>query len=324
MGGGKGRWRESVGLDMAKWSSWMMAVVACVAGALAARGATVAAAANADELAARVLPVFRTKCGSCHGSEAAKPKKFSCVDDLPKLASNGKLVTPGDADHSGLWESIADGDMPPDDAKTGPLSDEEKKAIRAWIDGGAPPTVGGNGGGGGGAVISSAGMITTTPAAVVPPSLGRRALKFFGKFHPLVAHFPIALLMTAAMAEGLWIFTRGRWLTGAVRVCVGIGSLGAIAAGVMGWVNSYFHTSSSLLTQHRWLGTTAMLWTLPLLWLCEIGFRRSPANDPASTADWAGRSRVRFEVVLFVGVALVGAAAHLGGALVYGEDYFKF
>ena len=91
------------------------------------------------------------------------------------------------------------------------------------------------------------------------------------------------------------------------------------------------HTSSSILTQHRWLGTFAAVWTLPLAVLCERAVRRSGdlrrPGDIAPTAAAparAGRSRLVFQCLLFSGCVLIGVAAHLGGALVYGEEYFQF
>ena len=75
------------------------------------------------DVSARALAVFQAKCAACHGPQAAKPKKFGYITDLKRLAANPKYVIPHDPDKSGVWQSIDEGDMPPDDAKTGPLSD---------------------------------------------------------------------------------------------------------------------------------------------------------------------------------------------------------
>ena len=77
-------------------------------------------------------------------------------------------------------------------------------------------------------------------------------------------------------------------------------------------------------------GTAALAWMIPLAWICERGVRRAGLSNTSGTArepaaaHWSGRSRLQFQIVLFLGVLLVSLAAHLGGALVYGEDYFTF
>src|SRR3954451_15287870 len=149
---GRGRWKLGTkdGLALrAKWGPVLAALVAI----LIARGARAqpqsppqsqppSAAAPAGDLPAETLAVFQAKCAACHGPQAAKPKKFGYVTDLMRLAANPKYVIPHDPDKSGLWQAIDEGDMPPDDAKTGPLSDVQKQTVRNWIEAGAPaPTL---------------------------------------------------------------------------------------------------------------------------------------------------------------------------------------
>src|SRR5690349_20466805 len=115
-----------------------------------------AEAQSDPSLPANVLQVFRQKCAACHSPQAKKIKKFGTITDLPKLAANHKLVTPGDSAHSKLWTTIDDGDMPPDDSPTGPLSDRQKQIIRQWIDQRAPTQLAGATGDAPGATASLA------------------------------------------------------------------------------------------------------------------------------------------------------------------------
>jgi len=318
--------------------SLALPVLACVFAVIC----TSARAADDPRLAAQTLAVFQQKCAACHGPQAKKPKKFAYVTDLPRLAANPKLITPRDPAKSKIWQSIEDGDMPPDDAETGPLSDAQKQLIKRWIETGAPPLAVE-------AQLAGAKLSPTTAPAAVPtqgptmsavdPSpadlepqnntpaqpLSRRLIRWIGKLHPLVVHFPIALLTAAALAEGVWLFKRTHWLTAAVRFCTVTGAIGAVAAGALGWLNASFHTRSELLVLHTWLGTAAVLWVLPLAFVCERHTRHAatPAA-PQPTTDWTGRSRIAFQLALFAGVVLISVAAHLGGALVYGENYLKF
>lgn len=268
------------------------------------------AAPRLPDISDQVLTVFEQKCAECHGPQARKIKKFGYVNDLARLSANADYITPRDPDHSKLWLSIRDDEMPPDDSEVPPLSAEQKQIVRRWIEAGAP---------------SNTSIAQLPPAPSVGSAPGRRMLRFVGKMHPLLAHFPIALIFAATMAELAWLRLRQPWLTGAVRFCVTGGALGAVAAGGLGWINAYFHTASALLTTHRWLGVFAILWMVPLVLLCERGVRAAPVSlNATSFTDWTGRSRRRFEAALFAGALLIGVAAHLGGSLVYGADYFKF
>jgi YHS domain-containing protein len=45
----------------------------------------------------------------------------------------------------------------------------------------------------------------------------RRVGQFLGRFHPVVVHLPIGVLLAAALAEVLFMGTRAEWLSGAAR-----------------------------------------------------------------------------------------------------------
>ena len=105
----------------------------------ASAGFAVAGESRAADLGSAVREIFAVKCVQCHSASLPRPKgKFGYVLDLPRIAANPRLVVPSDAAHSKLWQKIEEGDMPPDDAKAGPLSDAQKLTIRAWIEAGAP------------------------------------------------------------------------------------------------------------------------------------------------------------------------------------------
>lgn len=98
-----------------------------------------AAAERPRDLASETRGIFSAKCAGCHGSNLPRPKgRFGYVLDLKRVAANRELIVPSFPDESGLWELVDRGEMPPDDSPSGPLTDEEKEAIRAWITAGAP------------------------------------------------------------------------------------------------------------------------------------------------------------------------------------------
>lgn len=108
--------------------------------------AQVRAAAPTDpkSLAAGVLDIFKRRCASCHGSDAAAPKKYNFVDDLTKLRASKQLKL-DDPENSELYQQVLTQEMPlrtkaekeaGKDAE--PLKPDEVALILAWIKAGAP------------------------------------------------------------------------------------------------------------------------------------------------------------------------------------------
>ncbi len=83
----------------------------------------------------KVAPLLARSCLQCHDSATKKGR----LDLSLKAAAftggeSGKVIVPGKATESLLWEQIESGDMPPDSES---LSANELKLIRQWIDDGA-------------------------------------------------------------------------------------------------------------------------------------------------------------------------------------------
>lgn len=84
----------------------------------------------------QVFPIFKAKCLTCHGD----PQKKADLD-LKTLAtavmggSSGPGAVPGKPDDSSIWQSIADGSMPPPNKEK--LTEAEKKLVKDWILSGA-------------------------------------------------------------------------------------------------------------------------------------------------------------------------------------------
>jgi len=248
--------------------------------------------------------VFAARCAGCHGPALARPKgRFGYVLDLARVAGNPELVVPGEPDQSELWELVRRREMPPDDSPTGPLTADETAAVRAWIAAGAPA------GGSPPAQAADAG-----PASSPLPS----ALRRLGRLHVVLVHFPIALLLAAAAGE-VWSARGARSRAAgrsapapAVHFCVVLGAAGAVAAAALGWLDAWGGAGAGMPTPldlHRWLGTAT-------------------AGGAVLTAVLAardGRRGVRgggFRAALLVTAGLVAVTGHLGGVLVFGDDFF--
>lgn len=162
----------------------------------------------------------------------------------------------------------------------------------------------------------------TTPIQVVeaapshhpyPPEGVPRLLAWFGKFHPVATHFPIALLTMAALGELLLLWRPRELFRSAVRFGVCAGVAGALVAAPLGWFFAGFRIVDEewVMTAHRWTGTAVALWALPLLILSERAQRSS-------------QNRAAFRAALFFGAALVGATGFLGGSLIYGLGHYAW
>lgn len=246
--------------------------------------------------ASDVAELLVARCASCHSAGADQPKalkKWADAKDLFATASNPKLVIAGDLDGSELFQSIDFDDMPPPESDIAALTDDEKALIARWIEGGAlvpdewragAATSSENSGGGG-----------RTKSLVV----------WFARFHPLLVHFPVGLLIAAFVAEALYR-VRPSWNTdSAATFCLGLGALASMPSAVLGWILAD-HTlhSADALDLHRWVGVATAVLAVAVWWIAV----RKP--------------RLRM-VLLLVLAVLVSVAGHTGGVLSYGADWLS-
>jgi uncharacterized membrane protein len=138
-------------------------------------------------------------------------------------------------------------------------------------------------------------------------------MALLGRLHPLLVHFPIGLVMLAAVAEaGATLTKDGRWRTVALANVRAGAAFGVLAAAA-GWRLALAPgmEASALLESHRWLGAMAA---------CA-----AVAAALASVRADRG-SRLEFwmyRIMLFAAAALVALTGHLGGALVWGADFLR-
>lgn len=290
--------------------------IAALALTLSLCGASGAGEVDPKEIPSRVRSIFVAKCSECHGRGLSRPRAALYLHELGPLASNPEWVVPHEPEKSYLWTLIRDGDMPAKGAKAGPLNAQEKETIRAWIAAGAPvpPPSASPPASQPSAIppLESADTVAAAPSPT-PPALTTRFFAWFGRFHVIVIHFPIALLAVAAIMEAIAAW-RGSWIPApAVRFCVLLGAAGAMAAAGLGWlhadVGGFGSASMSILAVHRWLGTIAGLGATAIAVASERDSRR-------------GRRSTSFRIALWIGAFVVAATAHLGGLMVHGNSFF--
>jgi len=131
---------------------------------------------------------------------------------------------------------------------------------------------------------------------------------FVGRFHPVVLHFPIAILVVAALLELSRLPGLRRLIPAPPEsitlFLLALGALTGFAAAGMGWLLSQTGGyDAALLRRHMILGLAV------------------PAGAILSLLAWTGGGAAAGRGLLFATAGLTLAAGHLGGALTHGEDY---
>jgi len=137
-------------------------------------------------------------------------------------------------------------------------------------------------------------------------------LEFLGRTHPMLVHFPIALLLTGGAIE---LLRGGKEKPSEAGIaCLLLGSLSSLLVVGTGWSHAEYvdlgAPMEDVLFRHRWVGvgvcgvslvTALMAWRM----------RRAESS-------WLG---VPFRTGVILCMSLVAYGGHLGGTLVYGEGY---
>ena len=240
---------------------------------------------------AKIRPVLVEHCHACHAG--AKRYGGLKVDALePMLAGGhdeGPAIIPGDTVNSAMLRSIryegdSDLNMPPK-AK---LPDAVIADFEHWVAIGAPwPD-------------ATAPTVTAAPPPPLPP--------FIGRLHPVLVHAPIVCLMLAALAEFLVLVRGERWRP-ATAILVTVGTVGAGLA-VLSGVQLEGGQDPHMLERHELLG-----------WLTFAG--ALIASGMLIAMRWVPLRRWPLFAVLVLTAALVAWTGHVGGAMVWGEDWLS-
>lgn len=130
-------------------------------------------------------------------------------------------------------------------------------------------------------------------------------LTFLGRFHPLLVHLPIGILLLAVLFAWLGRWQRFQHLKAVVPFALLMGTLGAVFSCVTGYLLSLSgEYELQALNQHRNLGIAVAVWGTLLLLLQKSSLNR--------------KFGALLQLVLLV---LVSIAGHLGGSLTHGSDY---
>ncbi|QDU84437.1 Planctomycete cytochrome C [Planctomycetes bacterium Pla163] len=158
-------------------------------------------------------------------------------------------------------------------------------------------------------------MISSTFAlAETARPLAEALPELFGRLHPVTIHFPIALLLMAAVFEGLNALRGDAGLRRAAVLCLWFGTLGALVAGGTGWVHESLEPSREPDVElHRWLGVAAAAFALltSVVAVVALGARKG------------ARSVRLFRAGLVITAVLTGGTGKIGGEMVWGADWYS-
>jgi uncharacterized membrane protein len=148
----------------------------------------------------------------------------------------------------------------------------------------------------------------------LPPDGNERAewAQFVGRFHPLVVHFPIALILLVPVLELAGRNSHFSYLRLSTGFVLGLATLGATVAAFLGWClarsGGY---SGTLLQQHMWGGISLAA----VCWLCWLLYARTGERGGGLGVG------IIYTTALAMGIALVAWTGYRGGQLSLGEDH---
>lgn len=132
---------------------------------------------------------------------------------------------------------------------------------------------------------------------------------FFGRFHPLLVHLPIGILLLAILLHWLSRTHRFQGMRTSVSFILLLGAISAVLSAISGWLLATGgEYDAEVLERHRWMGvalaTIAVFYYLIFASVLKI---RS-----------AAKILLAISVILFLLITITG---HLGGVLTHGEGY---
>ncbi len=145
-----------------------------------------------------------------------------------------------------------------------------------------------------------------------------------GKLHVIVIHFPLALLVAAAVAE--WRSRRRGTAEPSpiATFCLAGGASMALIAAFTGWTRAESFTSPLVdeLFLHRWLGVSVMSLSL-LAWVLARRARGGGARggEARGGVTQGGRALGGYRLCLYACAVATLATGHFGGTLVFGKGF---
>ena len=131
--------------------------------------------------------------------------------------------------------------------------------------------------------------------------------------HPMIVHFPIALILAGFLADVLYLYTKKNWLLYSGFYLMVLGTLGALAAASTGILFTQEPTEGEVVNIYK-IHTHAAVTTVILILIVlslRIYFYRKQKED---------RFRWAIFILYFLAAIAVSVTGYMGGDMVY--SYF--
>jgi uncharacterized membrane protein len=127
--------------------------------------------------------------------------------------------------------------------------------------------------------------------------------EFIGRFHPVLVHLPIGILLLAALFQLLTVKEKFRSLEAAVGITLLLGMLSAVASCISGFLLSKTDDyDEALIFKHQWFGISVAVISI-IAWVLH--------NRKNEQINW----------LMGMMILLVVITGHLGGSITHGSDY---
>ena len=138
----------------------------------------------------------------------------------------------------------------------------------------------------------------------------------FGKLHVLLVHFPIALGLSAALADAIWLILKKDFFRQAGLYCLILAALAAIPAVIAG--DMHLESEIYLGQMHQIAETHETLGYCTLGVLIAATLLRSIRKNRLAGA-WLGV----YGVIVLAAVALISLTGYYGGELTHGTRFLS-
>ena len=128
---------------------------------------------------------------------------------------------------------------------------------------------------------------------------------FIGRFHPLLVHLPIGILLLGCFFQLLTFRKRYSFLQPVIPIMIFWGMLGAVASAISGYFLSHSGDyEGPIVNRHQWSGIFTAIFSIILYVLYKLPIKESVTR-------W---SCIPLILLIFI-------TGHLGGSLTHGENY---
>lgn len=157
------------------------------------------------------------------------------------------------------------------------------------------------------------GALCALPFVAPPDGAERWGLaQFFGRFHPVLVHLPIGLLVVVPVLELGGLISIWSHLQKSAGFILALATVGAIGATLVGWLLAWSGGyQGEVVMDHLWGGITTSACCLLLVWL-----RPGYLSREGSLV-----SRLAYIPMLVATLAVISWASHQGSIITHGDDY---